>query len=54
MRIKSILVAGFALFVGAFASCNKGSENLSKVEEGNTYASVTLAVGDNLLLKFLR
>lgn len=48
MRIKSILVAGFALFVGAFASCNKGSENLSEVEEGNTYASVTLAVGDNL------
>lgn len=47
MRIKSILVASLALFAGALTSCNKGSDEINKVEEGNTYASVTLSFGEN-------
>ncbi|WP_036885387.1 Mfa1 family fimbria major subunit [Porphyromonas gingivicanis] len=46
MKMKSILVAGLALFLGAMTSCNKGSEELNgKTEKGDTYASVTLSLG---------
>lgn len=48
MKMKSVLVAGLALFMGAMTSCNKSSDELNKNEVvGNTYAAITLSFGED-------
>lgn len=47
MRTKSFFLAGLALLAGALMpSCNKDNEKVKGTEEGNTYASVTLSLGE--------
>lgn len=46
--MKSVLVAGLALFMGAMTSCNKSSDELNKNEVvGNTHAAITLSFGED-------
>lgn len=48
MRMKSILLAALALFIGALTSCKKSSCELDENEAaGNTYAAITLSFGDD-------